>query len=99
MTGADRIAQISAGLARARAAVAAGAALDLEGLCGTVEAAMAEAATAPLGDRGALAKALAQLIEALDGLAGDLKRQQRAEAQRRAAAAYGPPAGRGESET
>jgi len=99
MTGADRIAQISASLERARAAVAAGAALDLEGLCRTVEAAMADATAAPVGERGALAAALGDLLQTLDRLAADLQRQQRSDAQRRAAAAYGAQAGRGESET
>ena len=98
MMQAQRIAQISQSLERARAAVAEGAKLDLDGLCAAVEAAIADAATAPLAERGALAAALGALMQTLDRLAADLGRQQHAEAQLRATAAYGASSGRGESE-
>jgi hypothetical protein len=95
----DRIDQISQSLERARAAVAKGAALDLEGLCAIVEAAMKEVIAAPLGERDALTASLAGLLTSLDRLAADLARQQRGAASARAAAAYGGPHNRGESET
>ncbi len=84
----DRIGEISHSLERARTAVRDGAKLDLERLYAAVESATAEAATAPLGERGALVAALGELLQTLEWLAGDIAHQHRAEAQQRAAAAY-----------
>lgn len=95
----DSIAQIAQSLERARTAVAQGAKLDLEGLYAAIEAATADAATAPLGQRGALTAALTDLLKTLERLATDLARVQHGAAQARAAAAYGAPRGPGESET
>ncbi len=95
----DRITQISASLERARKAVADGSKLDLEGLYAAVEAATKDAATAPLGERDALAAALGDLLKTLERLGADLARAHRGETPRRAAAAYGAPSGRTESET
>jgi len=95
----DRIREISESLERARTAVGEGAKLDLEGLYAAVEVATAEAVVAPLGERGALVAALGELLQVLERLAADLSRQHRADAQRRAAAAYGKHPRSGESGT
>jgi hypothetical protein len=90
MTPAPSIANIAAALAQARSAAADGARVDLDGLVAVVEEAMRRASTAPLVERPALAAEMLSLLKELDTLATTLARQHHAEAQRRAAAAYGP---------
>jgi hypothetical protein len=99
MTAVDRIARISASLETARAAATDGANLDLEGLAATVEAAMAEVLASPGANRAPVADALLALLRELERLSVLLARQQYADAQRRAAAAYGAKPARSDSET
>ena len=89
MTPAQRVADIAAALADARNAAANGARVDLDGLNAVAERAMSEACTAPLAERAALGAALRGLLHELDALVAALTRQHHADAQRRAAAAYG----------
>lgn len=89
MTPARRIADIAAALAHARGVATEGARVDLDGLIAVVEAAMAGARTAPPAERAALAAELRGLLHELDALVAALARQHHADAQRRAAAAYG----------
>ncbi len=95
MTPSLRIANITAALAEARAAAANGAGVTLDGLVAIVEDALREARTAPAGERPALTFEMIGLLKELDALVAGLTRQHHAEAQQRAAAAYGG-AGRGE---
>ena len=89
MTPAQRIADIVAALAHARNAATDGARVELDGLVAVVDEAMREARAAPLAERAALAAELLGLLKELDALVAALSRQHHADAQRRAAAAYG----------
>jgi hypothetical protein len=87
----QQIADLVVALADARASLATGNLVDLGGLDGVVERAMAAAkAKAVMPDnRTPILAALAGLVEELERLSLELVRQHHAEAQRRAAAAYG----------
>jgi hypothetical protein len=95
MTPAQRIADIAAALAAARAASADGARIDLAGLAAAVEDAMRGAREAPFVERAALTAEMLGLLKELDAVVSTLARQHHAEAQQRAAAAYAAH-GRGE---
>jgi uncharacterized membrane protein YccC len=88
VTVAERLAELAAALAEMRAAALEGAMVDLAGLDGAIEDALAAARAAPEGERQALLAHLAQLAGELDTLAAALGRQHHAGSQRRAAAAY-----------
>lgn len=89
MTPTQRIADIAAALVAARTASADGARIDLAGLAAAVEDAMRGAQAAPLAERAALTAEMLRLLKELDALVAALARQHHAEAQQRAAAAYG----------
>jgi hypothetical protein len=92
VTLAERLAELAAALADMRAAALDGALVDLGGLDGAIEDALAAAKAAPEPERTGLLGQMAQLVGELDSLAAALGRQHHAESQRRAAAAYrGPP--------
>jgi hypothetical protein len=91
MTAIERIADLATALAGMRAAVAEGAAIDLAGLEGAVEAAMSAAKAAPAAEHAALDRAMRALVQELDQLSNALLRQHHAAAQQRALAAYGSP--------
>ena len=89
MTAAQSIADLAAVVAGVRAAIAEGALVDLGGLEAEVGDAMAAAAAAPLCEHLALRAALVHLVAELNRLAAALTHRHHAEAQRRAASAYG----------
>jgi hypothetical protein len=89
MSPVDRIAQLAEALAVARAAAIEGAQVDLAGLAGAVEEAMAQAQAAPMEERAALVAVMLRLLKELDHLVVALTRRDHAAVQRRAAAAYG----------
>jgi hypothetical protein len=91
MTVAERIAELAAALAEMRAAVLDGAPVDLAGLDGAIEDAVAAAKAAPAGELPGLLAKLTELVGELDGLAIALGRQHHAGTQQRAAAAYRAP--------
>jgi hypothetical protein len=88
MSPAQRIADITAAIAAARAAATDGAQVDLDGLVAVVDAAMRDVQNAPLAERAALTTALLKLLHELDTLVTALARQQHGDVQQRAAAAY-----------
>ncbi|HUZ72589.1 MAG TPA: hypothetical protein VMU87_06370 [Stellaceae bacterium] len=89
MTAAESIAALAGVVASVHVATAEGALIDLSGLEAEVGDALAAAAAAPHCEHGALRDALAHLITELDQLAAVLVRRRHAEAQQRAASAYG----------
>jgi hypothetical protein len=94
MTAAAQLAQITVALAEARAAAGTGAGVTLEGLVAVVEDALRAARAATPEERPSLMTEMIGLLKELDALSAALSRQHHAEAQQRAAAAYG--GGRGE---
>jgi len=91
MTIAERIAELTAALAEMRAGVLDGAALELTGLDGAIQEALAAAKAAPASEHRELLALLATLAGELDSLAVALGRQHHAGPQQRAAAAYRTP--------
>jgi hypothetical protein len=85
----QQIADLVVALAEARASLAAGNLVDLGGLDGVVERAMAAAKAVLPDNRTPILAALAGLVQELEHLSLELVRQHHADAQRRAAAAYG----------
>ncbi len=94
MNPAERIAEITAALAEARAAASDSMEIDLSGLIDTVEQAMSSARAAPLAEHAALTARMLALLSELDSLTQTLTRLRHANVQARAAAAYAEARGR-----
>ena len=89
MTRAPALSELVRAIAGATAAVRDGALVDLGGLAEAVEPALEAARTAPPSEHAQRRAGLSDLVAALENLAAALARQHHAEAQQRAAAAYG----------
>ncbi|MBL6927591.1 MAG: hypothetical protein ISR44_00335 [Rhodospirillales bacterium] len=71
----SEMAKVASVIATARRMLEEGKMIDLSALSGKVEALCAQGISAPREEREAVARALEELVEALDGLAQDLKTQ------------------------
>jgi hypothetical protein len=85
-----RLAAIAAAVVEARRALAEGALVDVAGLDAAVTELCQAAPSLSASARPDFARALAELADALDGLADDITRQSAAAQRRRAIDAYGP---------
>jgi hypothetical protein len=89
MSLAARLEEITAAIAEARRAVAAGALVDMSGLDAAISEVCDAARTLPAGEREAFAEGLVALAAALDQLALDIVHQREAAQRQRANDAYG----------
>lgn len=89
MSAERQIEEIIAAIAKARHAVAEGVFIEVSGLDAAVAAVCDAAPGLPSEERGAFAKRLSELAEALDQLAADIVRQSEAAQRQRANDAYG----------
>ncbi|HLI23137.1 MAG TPA: hypothetical protein VKV32_18580 [Stellaceae bacterium] len=85
---ADRIAELRLALNSIRAAIAAGATIDLLGFDTGVARVLAEAEAAPPQERETLLAELEKLLEEIDAVGLELRLHRDSEAARRAASAY-----------
>ncbi len=91
MTAAARLAELTAAIADMRAAALDGAFVELAGLDGAIEEALAATRAAPSSEQPELLAQLEALVRELDALAAVLKRRRDGGRQQRAAAAYRGP--------
>jgi hypothetical protein len=84
----DRIAELRLALSSVRAAISAGATIDLLGFDIQVTRLLDEARQAPLDQRAFLVDALEKLHEELDAVGVELRLHRDFDAKRRAAGAY-----------
>ncbi|HUC67241.1 MAG TPA: hypothetical protein VMA53_17505 [Stellaceae bacterium] len=89
MSVAARLEEITAAIAEARRAVAAGALVDMSGLDAAIGEICDAARTLPAAERDAFAERLVALAAALDQLALDIVHQREAAQRQRANDAYG----------
>jgi hypothetical protein len=89
MSAERQLQEIIAAIAEARRAVAEGVFVEVSGLDAAVAAVCEAAPGLPVEERGAFAKRLSELAEALDELAADIVRQSEAAQRQRAKDAYG----------